>query len=86
MPVRKFHSVDEMRREQRVSADDPRLPEVIRTVWEWGWEMAGRAEPPRGLLKFRSVEEADAHRRKWEERRIALIRKRVQKAAPEQPM
>jgi hypothetical protein len=79
MPVRKFHSVEEMRREQWIHADDPRLPDVIRTVWQWGWEMAGRYMPPRGIFKFRSIEEAGAHRRAWEDQRIAVIKKGMQK-------
>lgn len=74
MPVTKFRSLDEMRRAQRVAADDPRLPGIIRTVWEWAWEMAGRFTPPRGVFKFRSIEEANAHREAWEKERIARIR------------
>ncbi len=82
MPVYKFRTLDEMRRAQRLAADDPRLPRVIRLVWQRAWDMAGRFVPPRGIFKFHSIEEANAHRRAWEDERIARIR-RKQNAASE---
>lgn len=74
MPVQKFRSLDEMRRAKWVSADDPRLPDIIRFNWEVAWEMSGRYVPPRGVFKFRSIEEANAHRRAWVAERIKLCR------------
>jgi len=76
MPVQKFRSLDEMRRAKWVSADDPRLPDIIRFNWKAAWEMSGRYVPPRGVFKFRSIEEANAHRRAWEAERIKLCRAR----------
>jgi len=70
MPVHKFRTLDEMRRAQWLAPDDPRLPRVIRFNWQLAWEMAGRFMPPRGVFKFRSIEEANAHRRAWEQQRI----------------
>jgi hypothetical protein len=51
----------------------------IRTVWEWAWEMAGRYMPARGIFKFRSIAEANAHRRAWEDQCIAFLRKDMEK-------
>jgi hypothetical protein len=85
MAVRKFRSVDEMRRGQRISADDPLLPDIIQTVWQWAWEMSERYPPPRGVFKFRSIDEANAHREAWEKERIALIQQRMKRSQPDPP-
>ena len=74
MPVQKFRTLDEMRRAQRMAPDDPRLPRVIRFNWELGWAMAGSFVPPRGVFKFRSIEEANAHRKRWETERSRRLR------------
>ncbi|MGH9795090.1 MAG: hypothetical protein ACRD5G_09975 [Candidatus Acidiferrales bacterium] len=84
MPVYKFRSLDEMRRAQWLRPDDPRLPLVIRLVWHRAWEMAGSYVPPRGLFKFRSMEEANAHRTAWEDDRIARIQRH--RAKPSRPV
>lgn len=75
MPVQRFKDLDEMRRAQRLSPTDPRLPAVIRMVWQLSWTMAGRFIPPRGVFKFRTIEEANAHRKAWEQARVDLLRK-----------
>jgi hypothetical protein len=74
MPVKRFRSLDEMRRAQWLAPDDPRLFEVVRFVWELSWEGSGRYVPPRGVFKFRSIEEANAHRDAWEKDRIEKIK------------
>lgn len=76
MPVYKFRTLDEMRRTQRLTPEDPRLPKVIRFVWELAWAAAGRYVQPRGLFKFRAIEEANAHREAWQSERIARLRPR----------
>ncbi len=84
MPVYKFRTLDEMRRAQWLTPEDPRLPRVIRLVWQRAWEMAGCYVPPRGVFKFRSIEDANAHRRSWEDDRIARIQRR--RAKPSRPV
>jgi hypothetical protein len=74
MPVHKFRSLDEMRRAQWLAPDDPRLYKVIRLVWQLAWEASGRYIPPRGLFKFRSIEEANAHRDAWMQERVNRLR------------
>lgn len=81
MPVYKFRTLDQMRRAQWLTPGDPRLPRVIRLVWQRAWEMAGRFIPPRGLFKFHSMEEANAHRRAWEGDRMARIRRQRDKSS-----
>ncbi len=85
MPVFKYKSLDEMRRAQQMKSGDPRLLNVLRLVWTRSWILAGRFVPPRGVFKFRSIEEANAHRRAWEDQRIALLKKRHKSDQPDTP-
>ena len=77
MPVRKFRSIEEMNeadRDRWLDCDDPRLAEHIGSFWaEWG----GLIPPldfPKGVHKFRSIEEMNAFRERYEDERIARIR------------
>lgn len=74
MPIYKFRTLDEMRRAQWLTPDDPRLPRIIRFNWQLAWEMSGRFVPPRGVFKFRSLDEASAFRLAWERERIEHCR------------
>ena len=65
-----------MRRAQWLSPDDPRVFRVMRELWKLTWELAGRFVPPRGVFKFRSIEEANAHRDACERERIQRIREK----------
>ena len=59
MPVHRFRSVEEMGDNAWLDPDDPRLPRVIRAVWE----RSRRLAPPRsrpGVRRFRSIEEKNA--------------------------
>lgn len=75
MPVFKYRSFEDAERALWLPTGDPRLAKRIRSLWRAGWEMVGRYVPPRGLFKFRSIEEANAHRRSWEDDRIARIQR-----------
>lgn len=61
MPVRKFRSVEEMNRPVWRPAGDPALARAIASVWAFGRRVGPRAFP-RGVRKFRSVEDMKAHR------------------------
>ena len=83
MPVYKYRTLEQMNKAQRLAPDDPRLPGVIRFVWEMAWEMTGRFVPPRGVFKFRSIEEANKHRKAWEQERIERLRRQRTSARPQ---
>lgn len=73
MGVRKFRSVAEM---PGPSPRAPLDPDNLRLAVEL---MAltcrlSRFAPPPGLRRFRSVEEADAHRRAWEQAETHRLR------------
>jgi hypothetical protein len=69
MPVRKFRSVEEMPGVRPLRPLDPdnlriacELTELARALHPWHFEP--------GVRKFRSMEEANAHRRKWENSQV----------------
>jgi len=64
MPVYRFHSFEEARVALWASPDDPRLPNRIRSWWR---SCARRAvtHSPRGLRKFRTIDEANAEQKAW---------------------
>lgn len=73
MGVRKFRSVADM---PGPAPRPPLDPDNLRLAVEL-MEVAGRLSrfsPPPGLRRFRSVEEADAHRRAWEQAETDRLR------------
>lgn len=66
MPVRKFRDVSEMEHTLWYERNDPALFRAIAGVWDF----AARICPlqfPRGVHKYRSIEDANADRDRWEE-------------------
>lgn len=64
MPVQRFRTHREARIAQWLSPDDPRLLDRIRRWWRTSallWPIRG----PRGVKKFRTIEEANADRDSW---------------------
>jgi len=62
MPVRKFHSVEEMNQPVWRRPGDPDLYEAIRAVWNLGRRMS-KARFTHGVRRFRSIEEMDEAQR-----------------------
>lgn len=77
MPVWKFRTFEEAERALWTTSDDPALPRRIRALWRRS--LAGPLSGPRGVLKYRTIEEANADRDRWEDARIAQIRERLKK-------
>jgi hypothetical protein len=83
MPVRKFRDVSEMEETLWYDRDDPALQRAIASVWDF----AARVCPlrfPRGVHKYRSIEEANADRDRWEEANFRAFqdRKRAKAGSP----
>jgi len=73
LPVWKFRSIEEMN--QAVDERQMPLEARLRAVWSW----AGAVVPPlgpRGVERYRSVEEADAIRSERERMRSESLRQR----------
>jgi hypothetical protein len=72
MPVWKYRSIEEMPEPSAMSQDVP-LGRRIRALLSMG-DLAGPLDIPRGVTKFHSIEELQADRQKYEQKRIARIR------------
>ena len=66
MPIRKFHSVDEMEDTLWYERGDRALFPAIARVWSFAQRTCRLRFPP-GLYKHRSSAAADAQRERWEE-------------------
>jgi len=74
VPVWKYRSIEEMPEAWVMNRDVPvgRRMRALMTMRNY----AGPLEMPRGVHKFRSIEDLQADRRKYERERIARIRAR----------
>lgn len=74
MPVWKYRSVEEMPEAWQMNRHKP-LGRRIRAILSMG-VIAGPLQIPRGVAKFRSIDELSADRYKYESARIARIAER----------
>lgn len=74
MPVWKYRNVEDMPEAWAMNADKP-LGRRIRSLLRLP-NFAGPLEMPRGVRKYRSIEEMNADRDHYENARIARIRER----------
>jgi hypothetical protein len=73
MPVERFRDLDAARRALWTGRDDPNLAARIRRLWA----ISSRLVPlgiPRGVRKFRRIEDANREREAWVERRVRALR------------
>lgn len=74
MPVRKYRSIEEMnQRSEWLPAGHPGIVRRMRLLWRMTTAVAP-LQFPRGVRKYRSIEEANADRDRWEHERIERIR------------
>ena len=79
MPVHKFRTLEEMNDfsdRQWLRTGDPEIIRKIRYLWEMSEALL---QPvglciPRGVRKYRSIEEANADRDRWETERVQKLR------------
>jgi hypothetical protein len=79
MPVHKFRSLEEMNEfydRQWLRTGDPKIIRQICYLWEMSEALV---QPvglciPRGVRKYRSIEEANADRDRWEQERFDRLR------------
>lgn len=63
-------------------AGDPRIVRKFQAVCALSAALAGPLQIPRGVRKFRSLEEMKADRERWEDARIARLRERHENSPP----
>lgn len=73
MPLQRFRDFDEARRALWVQRDDPELVPRIARLWVFARRLAPGAAP-RGIRKFRTLEEANRDRESWTAQRIRALR------------
>jgi hypothetical protein len=73
MPWQRFRDFDAAREALWVDRDDPELVPRIRRLWAFARRLAPGAQP-RGLRKFRTIEEANEARDAWEALRVRTLR------------
>ena len=73
MPVQRFRTFDDARRDLWLPPGDPKLLARIRSLWEFSARLAPCAMP-QGVRKFRSLEEANQDRDRWTQQRIDTLR------------
>ncbi len=74
MPVKKYRSLDEMRDDLTRRPADASLADRIDALWRRAWALAPR-QYPQGVFKFRSIEEAQAHREQVTAENVARLRR-----------
>jgi len=79
MPLQRFRDFDEARRALWTERGDPGLVPRIRRLWAFARRPAPGAAP-RGVRRFRTLEEANLEREAWIARRARALRKARQRS------
>ena len=73
MPLQRFRDFEEARRALWIERGDPQLVPRIRSLWAFARRLAPGAAP-RGLRRFRTLEDASRERDAWIELRARTLR------------
>lgn len=79
MGVQRFQNPDDAREALWTRPDDPQLVPRIRSLWAFAARLAP-GDPPRGVRRFQSLEDAQRDREDW-----IAIRARALRAARTEP-
>lgn len=77
MPVWKYRRVEDMPDTAlKHNAGDPEIPPKIRLLWRMSESLLAPVGTciPRGVRKYRSIEDAQADRDRWEQDRVNRLR------------
>lgn len=78
MAVRKYSRIEDMPDDAlALDAGDPAIPKKIRYLWALAEELLWPVGLciPRGVRKYRSIDEANADRDRWEQDRVDKLRR-----------
>jgi hypothetical protein len=73
MPVQKFRDFDEARKALWADSGQIDLVPRIKRLWAFSTRLTP-PQIPRGIRKFRSIEEANQDRDNWVRRRVSALR------------
>jgi len=74
--IRKFRTHDESARDLRSETDVEKLIPRIRSLWSFSSRLTPNLMIPRGIRKFRTIEEAQLERDHWTQNRVDVLRRR----------
>lgn len=74
MPVFRFKTHEDAQRALWREPGDPQIGPTIQALLSLSAALVGDFVPPRGVFRFRSIEEANHHREAWERERIERLR------------
>ena len=79
MPVTKYRTLEEMNRDHShdwLAPGDPRIIKKVQMLWEMSEALLAPVGLciPRGVRKYRTIEEANADRDRWEQERVDRLR------------
>ncbi len=72
MPIHRFRDLDEARRALWADASDPSLAARIHRLWQFSRRLAS-PRIPRGLRRFRTIEDANEERERWVQERVQAL-------------
>ncbi len=78
MPLRKYRNLEEMNRQRQwLATGDATILTKIRYLWRFSELLLKPVGTciPRGVRKYRSVEEANSERNRWEQERVDRLHK-----------
>ncbi len=65
MPIRKYRTLSEAGRSERLQPGTPEFSRTLRCVFRMAACFAPPTKPPPGVHKFRSIEDAQARKKEW---------------------
>jgi hypothetical protein len=75
VPIQKFRDLDAARRALWQHPKPSDLAAHIKALWTFSTRLAPR-QIPRGVRKFRSIEEANQEREQWVTLRVQMLRRK----------
>jgi hypothetical protein len=76
MPVTKYRDLDAASRDLWRDPTDPSLLRRSANLLQLAHRLTAPLPMPRGVTRYRSIEEADDDRRRWERERVERLRER----------
>ncbi len=73
MPLFRYRTFEEAEQDLWLNPGDPKIAQTLRFVWSLGRALAQHYPYPRGVQKFRSIQEANASREAWEMERVRRL-------------
>lgn len=75
MPVYKYRRIEDMPSERWLRPGDPHIVRGLRGITRMAVALAGPLPIPRGVHKYRSFDDLQNDRERWEQQRIDRLRK-----------